>query len=180
MHRGQSRCTACLTPTSCCPQLLHALRLHTHRVKQALSGGNTLLAQNVWTEICVKDSQDLTLARCILQEDPGVFAGVMTQVGQGLVVASRGLLTPQASPLLTPGGSHEEIGERICATLAVFAQHAPIMAQSQQDLLEQVRASLMLVVPPLRLSDGTGITQPACCWLDPISQVCSPWLPALC
>ena len=83
---------------------------------------------------------ELIRARCIPQEDPGVFAGVMTQVGQGLVVASRGLLAPQASPLLTPGSSHEEIGERICATLAVFAQHAPIMAQGQQDLLEQVQA----------------------------------------
>ena len=75
-----------------------------------------------------------------MQEDPGVFAGVMTQVGQGLTVASRQLLTPQASPQLAPGGGNEEIGERLCATLAVFAQHAPIMTQGQPDLLEQVCA----------------------------------------
>ena len=45
-----------LDPHLLLSQLLHALRLHTHRVRQALSGCVTLLAQTVWTEICVMDS----------------------------------------------------------------------------------------------------------------------------
>ena len=67
-----------------------------------------------------------------------MFAGVMTQVGQGLVVAARGLLTPEGTPQLAPGGSLEETGERMCATLAAFAQHAPLMTQGLQELLQQV------------------------------------------